>query len=48
MRGFKEVQDLRILVMLTKAKAQAENSLILKELEGRGMTFLSEWVKKEE
>lgn len=39
-RGFQEVQDLRELVMLTKAKAQADNSFILKELEGKGMTFL--------
>jgi hypothetical protein len=43
--GFKEVQDLRILVMLLKAKAQADNTWVMKELEGTGLTFLQERVK---
>jgi hypothetical protein len=47
-RGFQEVMELRILVMLTRRKAQADNSMILKELEGKGLTFLSERVRIEE
>ena len=47
-RGFEEVQELRILVMLIKRKAQAENSYILKELEGKGISFLMEGVKVED
>lgn len=46
-RGFDEVQDLRKLVMLLKAKAQADNKLVLQELEGKGLTFLRKRVEAE-
>lgn len=43
-RGYKEVRGVTNLALLTAAKAQAENNMVLKELEGRGLPFIQERV----